>query len=142
MEEGSNVIQEDFIVPVFFDVPPFKDITIDDGSLIRGSVFGSGNGNGTIDPGEKIMIYTGDHRTQLFTDDPYVISTAEKIHTEMTPAKWDDGIALSSIVKISDSCPPNHKIHFLAKYETKIFHPIEREVKWGEVVVTVSEKKK
>ena len=141
IEDELGITEEDFIVPVFFDVPTFKTITIDDGALVRASIFGSGNGDRAAQPGEKIMIYTEDHRTQLFTDDPYVISADEKIHTEMTPAKWDDGITLSSIVKISDKCPNNHIIRFLARYETKIFHPIEREVKWGKVEVKVSGKR-
>lgn len=137
MEYGSSITEEEFIVPVFFDVPYFGDISIDDGVAVKDRVFGVGNGDGNVAPGEQIMIYTNGHRTQVFYDDPYIDFISERIHDEMAPAKWDDGITLSSIIKISEDCPLNHKIELMARYETKAFDPIEREVKWGKVAFTV-----
>lgn len=138
IEYGSHTSDEEFVVPVFFDVPGFDNISIDDGIVIRDSALGIGNGDGKVAPGEQIMVYTNSHRTQLFSDDPYVDYLSEKLHDEMIPAVWDDGVTLSSIVKISDECPANHKIELLSRYETKVFDPIEREVKWGKIILTVS----
>ncbi len=138
IEYGSYTSQEEFIVPVFFDVPDFNSVSIDDGLVVEDAAFGVGNGDGKIAPGEEIMIYTNGHRVQVFTDDPYVAHLSERIYDEMTPAKWDDGITLSSIIKISADCPINHKIELLARYETKVFEPIEREVEWGKIVLEVS----
>ncbi|MEQ6122503.1 alpha/beta fold hydrolase [Reichenbachiella sp. MALMAid0571] len=138
IEYDSYISEEEFIIPVFFDVPDFNSVSIDDGVVVNDAAYGTGNGDGKVAPGEEIMVYTNGHRTQVFTDDPYVDHLSERLHDEMTPAKWDDGITLSSIIKIAEDCPVNHKIELLARYETKVFDPIEREVKWGKIVLTVS----
>lgn len=138
MQCDSLTFSEAFNVPVFFDVPDFTGLTVDDGVLVRDSIFGKGNGDGTASPGEKIMIYTQGHRTQLFSDDPYVEGDEEQMYYEALPARWkDDGITASSVVKISSNCPHSRTIVFLAKYETKDYMPINRRVYWGRVEITV-----
>ncbi|MFK5972327.1 MAG: alpha/beta fold hydrolase [Flavobacteriaceae bacterium] len=133
---GDLTFEEDFIVPVFFDVPVFSSLTIDDGLSVQDTIVGVGNGDGMVSPGEEIMIYTQGHRTQLYYDDPYIIG--ERLFDETLPAKWDeDGITLSSIIKISKNCPNGHQLNLLAKYETKTHMPIKRSVHWGEIIIQV-----
>lgn len=133
---NNLLTEEEFIVPVFFDVPFFDKLTIDDGVLVQDSILGKGNGDKIVSPGEEIMIYMNGHRTQLYSDDPYIVQ--ERLFDETLPAIWtEDGITLSSIVKISKDCPNNHLIQFLAKYETKSHMPIRRTVHWGKIKVKV-----
>lgn len=140
-----------FLLPVFYDVPYFKNLKVDDGRAVAttrkqsdfskgetDSIYGMGNGNGIVTPGEQIMLYENDHRLRLFTDDPYVISSDEKLVDEILPAIWPDGYTLSSVVKIADNCPAGHEIEFLAHYETKTQMPIHRQVQWGKVKIVVN----
>lgn len=139
MKYDSLTFREEFDVPVSFDVPDFTDVAIDDGILIRDSIFGIGNGDGIAEPGEEIMIYTEGHRTQLFTDDPWVVIDKSRRFEEFLPTKWrDNGVTPSSIVKIADKCPKGHVITFLAKYETKDYMPITRHVTWGKIHLRVN----
>jgi enterochelin esterase-like enzyme len=133
--EGKNW-EEDFDAPVFYDIAEFDDIGIDDGDS---EIFGSGNGNNIAEPGETIAVYQISNRTRLYYDDPYVIN--EKLLDELQPDKWGDGYALSSVVKISEDCPPGHRIRFLASYENKAWKTINRKVTWGYFYLTVGEKK-
>ncbi|HEX5153276.1 MAG TPA: alpha/beta fold hydrolase [Parafilimonas sp.] len=136
---SGTISHDEFTVPVFFDAPQFDSIRIDDGILIRDSAYGKGNADGTINSGEKIMLYHGNYnRLRLYTDDPYVISEEERLADEIIPARWPDGYTLSSVIKISPGCPNNHEIEFLASYETKAFNPIERLVHWGRVKIKVN----
>lgn len=131
------IFDEEFSVPVFFDVPFFNQLTIDDGLSVQDTIVGVGNGNGKASPGEEIMIYTDGHRTQLYYDDPYIIG--ERLFDETLPARWDeDGITLSSIIKISENCPNDHQLNLLAKYETKTHMPIKRSVHWGKITIKVA----
>ncbi|MEQ6118142.1 alpha/beta hydrolase-fold protein [Reichenbachiella sp. MALMAid0571] len=132
------MFKEEFDVPVFFAVPQFEEISIDDGRLVKDAVFGTGNGDGIISPGEQVMIYTSGHRTKLFYDDPYIEILKENQHAESLAAKWScDGITVSSIVKIAEDCPDNYEIKLLAKYETKDYMPITRRCFWGSVNIKV-----
>jgi len=124
-------------VPVFYDVPYFSKIQIDDGAEVKDKPIGSGNGNGKAEASEQIMIYENGQRLRLYTDDPYVETASELLFDEVLKGIWSDGFTLSSIVKIADNCPSGHTIEFLANYETKEFMPIRREVHWGKVKVTV-----
>ena len=134
----SLTFREKFDVPVFFDVSAFQNIEIDDGRQVRDSIFGIGNGDGIITPGERVMIYTSGHRTQLFYDDPYVEVLEEELYMESLPAKWGcDGITSSSIIKISEDCPDNYQIELLAKYETKDYMPMKRRCYWGKINLEV-----
>ncbi len=131
------VFENDLVFPVFFDVAPFDSLNVDDGLMVKDSVFGIGNGDGRISPGEEIMIYHGNHRLQLYYDDPYIIS--ERLNDEALPGKWkEDGITMSSVIKISESCPPGHQFELLGKYETKTYMPMFRGVHWGKVVFEVT----
>ena len=127
--------KDEFDVPVFYNVPEFTNIGIDDGDT---EIFGSGNGNNIADPGEYISIYeisNGSKRTRLYYDDPYIDD--ERIIYEMQPDKWGDGYTLSSVIHISDDCPVGHQIKFLACYEVKEWKNIKRNVTWGIITITV-----
>ncbi len=131
-DRGQQVWKDEFDAPVYFDVPEFTEIGIDDGDS---EIFGHGNGNNIAEPGEFIMIYQESHRTKLYYDDPYVVS--ERIHVDLQPDKWGDGYAVSSVVKIAEDCPIGHEIKFLASYEVKEWKSIKRNVTWGTFTITV-----
>ena len=128
----GKVWKDEFDAPVYYDVPEFSNIGIDDGDS---GIFGSGNGDNIADPGETIMIYQDSHRTRLYYDDPYVDS--ERLYDELQPDKWGDGYAISSLVHISKDCPVGHQIKFLACYEVKEWKTIKRNVTWGVFTITV-----
>lgn len=134
VDKKGNSWKEEFDVPVFYDVPAFNDIGIDDGDS---EIFGSGDGDNIADPGETVMIYQHSNRTRLFYDDPYIDS--ERLYDELQPDKWGDGYALSSLIHISKDCPPGHKIRFLAYYEVKEWKTIKRNLTWGTFTVTVGQ---
>jgi|WetSurMetagenome_2_1015567.scaffolds.fasta_scaffold00415_10 enterochelin esterase-like enzyme len=126
---------DDFEAPVYYDVPEFNQIGIDDGDS---EVFGSGNGNNIAEPGETVMIYeisNGSHRMRLYYDDPYIDS--ERLYDEIQPDKWGDGYSLSSLIHIAKNCPGGHQIKFLANYEVKDWKKIRRDVIWGTFTITI-----
>jgi len=110
---------------------------VDDGRLVKDKLFGTGNGDGNIDRGEKVMLFENGHRLRLYTDDPYIVDAEEQLYDENLPAVWSDGFTLTSIVKTADNMPYGHQINFLANYEVKGFNPIYRMVRWGKVTATV-----
>ena len=150
MDYDSLHFNDFFLLPVFYDVPYFTNIQVDDGRQIvkngikkeanrtTDSIYGTGNGDGNISAGEQIMLYENGHRLRLYTDDPYVIAGDEKLVDEILPAVWPDGYTLSSVVKIAENCPAGHEITFMAHYETKTYMPIHRIVKWGKVKIKVA----
>lgn len=155
MEVDSLHWEDYFLLPVFYDVPYFANLKIDDGQVVATAknqgdfsktetdlIYGTGNGDGIVAPGEQIMLYEKGHRLRLFTDDPYVVMNDEKLVDEILPAFWPDGFTLSSVVKIATNCPAGHTIEFMAHYETKTTMPIYRNVKWGKVKVVVGKLKK
>jgi enterochelin esterase-like enzyme len=123
--------KDEFIVPVFFKAPLFDSIRVDDGR---------GNADGTADAGEQLLLYQANHRLRLYTDDPWVLSSEERLVDEMIPARWPDGFTLSSIIQVSPDCPDGHVIELLSHYEAKSFNPIERKFTWGRVQLTVRNK--
>lgn len=130
------VVENVFLAPVFLDVPLFENVEIDDGRSLKDTIVGVGNGNGKVSSGEEIMIYVEGHRTQLYYDDPYIVS--EKLFDEALPAVWQtDGITFSSIIKVSENCPKGHHLKLLTKYETKSYNPIARTVTWGKLDLVV-----
>jgi hypothetical protein len=152
MEYGKESIENTVVVPVFYDTPAFNDVLVDDGRVMKGKQVstqdgiiadiiypgkGSGNGDGMVAPGEKIMLFKDGHRLRLYTDDPYVVADEEQIADEVIPSIWPDGFTISSIVKIAPHCPAGHVIEFTGHYETKTWFPIYRKVKWGKVNITV-----
>ena len=134
---GNDVFSDAITVPVFYDVPCFSNIQIDDGVDVKDKAMGTGNGNGWAEASEQIMIYENGQRLRLYTDDPYVETESEVLFDQMLRGIWSDGFRLSSIVKIADNCPPGHTIEFLANYETETRMPIRRIVHWGKVKITV-----
>jgi enterochelin esterase-like enzyme len=134
---GKELCKDDFIAPVWFNTPYFDSVRIDDGLAVRDSAWGKGNADGRADAGESIMVYQGSHRLRLFTDDPWVQKKNERLAAELIPARWPDGIDLSSVIRISQDCPDGHTIEFLGHYETKAFNPIERKLTWGRLSITV-----
>ena len=134
---GKDIFYDAITVPIFYDVPYFSDIRIDDGIEVQDKAIGTGNGDGQAGASEHIMIYEKGHRLRLYTDDPYVETASEILYDEILQSIWPDGFTLSSIVKIADDCPSGHVIEFLANYETKTYMPIYREVHWGKVKITV-----
>ena len=135
----DGVITKDAVtIPVYYDVPYFSHIRIDDGSGVRGMPVGTGNKNSIAEPSEKIILFENYQRLRLYTDDPYVEQYPEGNFYEMiTSGIWPDGFSRSSIVKIADNCPAGHTIEFLACYETKTFMPVQRKVVWGKVRIVV-----
>jgi len=131
------VFEDELTLPVFFDVPLFDDVQIDDGSPVRDRAYGAGNANGVASAGEEIMLYVDSARLRLYTDDPYVQASRERLVDEMLPAQWPDGVTLSSVIKIREDCPAGHEIECLASYETKTHMPIERKVTWGKVKIKI-----
>ncbi len=137
-DDKSHTWKDEFDAPVYYDVPEFTQIGIDDGDS---GIFGSGNGNNIAEPGETIMIYEiskGSHRLRLYYDDPYI--DGERLYDEIQPDKWGDGYSLSSLVHISKDCPAGHKIKFLACYEIKDWQTIRRDVTWGTFTITTGVK--
>lgn len=155
MNYGSQKFSDWLLLPVFYDVPEFKNIQVDDGRDVStaqnpndsekkdwSSVYGSGNGDGRVSAGERIMLYENGHRLRLYSDDPYVVSDEEVLVDEMLPGRWPDGYTLSSVVKIAEDCPSGREIEFQAHYETKTFMPMYREVKWGKIKIAIKPKTK
>jgi enterochelin esterase-like enzyme len=137
-DNKKQIWKDEFEAPVYYDVPEFTNIGIDDGDS---EVFGKGNGNNIAEPGETVMIYeisNGSHRLRLYYDDPYIDS--ERLYDEIQPDKWGDGYSLSSLIHISQDCPPGHRIKFLACYEIKDWKTIRRDVTWGIFTVTVGDR--
>jgi enterochelin esterase-like enzyme len=127
--------KDEFDAPVYYNVPWFAHIGIDDGDS---GIFGSGNGNNIAEPGETVMIYeisNGSRRLRLYYDDPWIDS--ERLYDEIQPDKWGDGYSLSSLIHISKDCPPGHQIKFLANYEIKDWKTIRRDVTWGIFTITI-----
>ena len=139
MKSATRSFEDELVLPVFFDVPPFEEVIVDDGRVVRDKAYGEGNGDGVPTAGEAVMLYAGDHRLRLYTDDPYVDTESERLADEVIPSRWPDGFSLSSIIKISENCPAGHVIEFLASYDTKEFETIERKVTWRTVSLRVEE---
>jgi enterochelin esterase-like enzyme len=137
IQSDTLAFTDDLIIPVLFNVPEFKNIKVDDGLQHREKAFGRGNGNGQADAGEQLLLYEGDHRLRLYTNDRYVISEKEVLLDEQLPSVWEDGFALSSVITIAGDCPDGHVIVFTACYEINTFNPIERNVHWGKVAIRV-----
>jgi hypothetical protein len=137
-DNRQNIWYDEFDAPVWYDVPEFTQIGIDDGDS---EIFGRGNGNNIAEQGETVMIYeisNGSNRLRLYYDDPYIDS--ERLYDEIQPDKWGDGYTLSSLIHISNDCPPGHKIKFLASYEIKDWKEIRRDVTWGIFTIIVGDR--
>lgn len=129
----------EFVVPVWFDVPPFAHIAIDDNRKVNDSTMarGQGNGDGIANPGERIVIYVDGRPLKLFTDSPYVVAAKEEQFDIMVPAKWPDGFTFASIISIAGDVPPGISLPLLGNYETKEFMPVKRDVHWGTIELAI-----
>ncbi len=139
ISDREQTWNDEFEVPVMYDVPAFTNLGIDDGDS---EIFGSGNGNNIAEPGESILVYEVTNvpqRTRLYYDDPYI--DGERLYVDLQPDKWGDGYALSSVIHISGDCPIGHQIKFLASYEVKDWKTIKRKVTWGRFTITVGGEK-
>jgi pimeloyl-ACP methyl ester carboxylesterase len=150
MKYDSSFFSDVLVLPLFYEVPVFDSVQVDDGCFVAptlnygdfnkltvDSVYGAGNGDGLASPGERVMLCQNGHRLRLFSDDPFVVAADETLIDEFLPGRWPDGFTLSSVVKIAGNCPPGHKIEFLACYETKTYMPMYRKLKWGKVKLEV-----
>jgi enterochelin esterase-like enzyme len=137
IKSDREEFSDEITVPVLFEAPAFTNITIDDGIAVKDKAFGYGNGNGVIEAGEHVLLYEGDHRLRLYTDDPWVIRENETLVDEQLKSVWEDSFTLSSVVEISKDCPEGHMIEFIANYETVTYNPIERNLHWGKVRINV-----
>ncbi|TLV03491.1 alpha/beta hydrolase [Dyadobacter luticola] len=84
---------------------------------------GEGNGDGTVNPGEWISIFTKsdldslhDFGLQLFTGDPYVMMENRRM-LFFARADWSGAQRLTSQVQIKKDCPDGREIKFYGIYE-------------------------
>jgi hypothetical protein len=135
---SRDTLTDDLEIPVFFDVTYFHHVQIDDGIMVKDSVWGRGNADHIANAAEKVLAYEDGKRLRLYTEDPWVIQENEQLLDEVIqPSIWPDGFTLSSIIHISPNCPDGHVIECLASYETKTYNPIERKVNWGKIRIVV-----
>ena len=142
----------DFIdIPIMTDQPGITSYKIADGKTFRVAeagddtvslYLGTGNGDGVPNPGESIVILTGDpnmyRRTFLFTSDPYVNPAGMNIRVSDSWGSYDHvgGSAKYSVPVISSDCPQDHPVEFFAEYWLPDYpdHIIKR----GKITITVS----
>jgi len=118
-------------VPVRKDVPEIKEFEIADGktfTVAKGGndsetiVLGSGNGDGTANPGESILILAKDvqkyWRTELYSTDQYVnpFGVAERKSDYWGNYDHVGASAKFDIPLIASNCPENHTMEFFAEY--------------------------
>jgi hypothetical protein len=137
VEAYDTTFTDEIILPVLFDAPCFDSIFVDDGREIGGKAFGDGNGDGIGGVGERILLYNGQQRLRLFTNDPWIRYHDEVLLDRQIPAIWEDGFVLSSVVSIDENCPDGHIIEFTGYYETNTWNPIERNLHWGKAFIMV-----
>ncbi|WP_439556604.1 hypothetical protein, partial [Dyadobacter sp.] len=84
---------------------------------------GEGNGNGIVNPGEWISVFTKsdldslhDFGLQLYTEDPYVLMEKRRM-LFFARADWSGAQRLTSQVQISPDCPDGHEITFYGIYD-------------------------
>lgn len=87
------------------------------------SFFGEGNGNGIVEPGERISILTQPitksenwYGLKLYTDDPYVDLSESGIKFNARN-DWSGALRSTSEVYIKPDCPPGHIIKFYGEYD-------------------------
>ncbi|GAH83169.1 unnamed protein product, partial [marine sediment metagenome] len=106
-DDQDNQWKDEMDVPVFFNVPEFTNILIDDD--IAYSEYN--NGNGFAEPGELIVLKTTKEELLWVShEDEFVEFTTKEF--------WDVDQTLSySMIKLSDKAPVGHKFRFLARIE-------------------------
>jgi hypothetical protein len=128
-DDQDNQWKDEMDVPVFFNVPEFTNIVIDDD--IAYSEYN--NGNGFAEPGELVVLETAkEELLRVSHEDEFVEFTTEEF--------WDANEALSySKIKISDKVPVGHKIRFLARIDGWDGSIEMVTWQWGRVVVEVND---
>ena len=130
-DEG-NTWKDEIDVSVFFQVPEFTAVVVDNGVQN-----GKGNGNGIPEPGESIVLEVEGRPTRLYYEDAWIEKDDEVLRDELLPSKWKDGFTFTSAVHIDAQCPTGHAVGFLANYETKDFDSLKRTVHWGTIQMVV-----
>ncbi len=134
MKDSDNRQWTDSIeVPIKVDYPELTDVKIADGlehtvavaGTTHTSIFmGAGNGDGTANPGESIVILVKDahdtvyRRNLLYTSDSYVNPNGINRRISDSWGRFDHvgGSNKVSVPVISSDCPNNHVIEFFAEY--------------------------
>ena len=138
-------------IPLMTDQPVIRDFEIADGKTFQiaeagddtVSLFlGTGNGDGIANPGESIVILTGDpdlyRRTFLYTSDPYINPGGINIRVSDYWGSYDHvgGSAKYSVPVLSSDCPQDQPVEFFAEYWLPDYpHHI---IKRGKITINVS----
>jgi poly(3-hydroxybutyrate) depolymerase len=150
-DQDKNEWTEYIDIPLMTDQPAIKDFVIADGKTFQIAeagddtvtvLLGIGNGDGVPNPGESIVILTGDpnlyRRTFLYTSDPYVNPGGINIRVSDSWGSYDHvgGSAKYSVPLISSECPQDYPVEFFAEYWLPDYpdHIIKR----GKITITVS----
>ncbi len=138
-------------IPIKTDQPVIRDFEIADGKTFQiaeagddtvSVLLGTGNGDGIANPGESIVILTGDpdlyRRTFLYTSDPFVNPGGINTRVSDSWGSYDHvgGSAKYSVPIISSDCPQDHPVEFFAEYWLPDYpdHIIKR----GKITISVS----
>ncbi len=131
---------ETFIIDFPFYTPDFEltDINISDGLSFRQkaeglTVFGQGNKNGIVEPGEKFSILTMSefsneyyYGLKLYTDDPYIDQTKTSLkYSERDD--WSGSMRLTSELYVKPDCPTGHVIKLFGVYDYQLPGNISRD---------------
>jgi S-formylglutathione hydrolase FrmB len=130
-DENKNEWVDFFEMPIKKNAPEIKEFEIADGktfTVAKGGndsetiVLGSGNGDGTANPGESIVILVKDiqkhWRTDLYSADPYVNPNGVAVRKSDYWGNYDHvgASAKYNIPLIASNCPENHTVEFFAEY--------------------------
>jgi S-formylglutathione hydrolase FrmB len=130
-DESKNQWIDFFEMPVKRNVAPIQEFEIADGrafTVAKGGndqetlTLGRGNGDGTANPGESILILVKDGekywRTDLQSTDPYVNPFGIEVRKSDYWGNYDHvgASAKYDIPLIASNCPENHTIEFFAEY--------------------------
>ena len=130
-DENKNEWFDVIEMPVKKDAPIIQEFEIADGktfTVAKGGndletiVLGKGNGDGTANPGESIVILVKDAqkhwRTDLYAADPYVNPFGIAVRKSDYWGNYDHvgASAKFHIPLIASNCPENHAMEFFAEY--------------------------
>jgi S-formylglutathione hydrolase FrmB len=130
-DENKNEWVDFFEMLVKKKVPEIKEFEIADGktfTVAKGGIdsetiaLGSGNGDGTANPGESIVILVKDGqkywRTELYSADPYVNPFGIAVRKSDYWGNYDHvgASAKYHVPLIASNCPENHTMEFFAEY--------------------------
>ena len=159
MERFKLIISDQYLhewtafidIPIKTDQPVIRDFEIADGKTFQiaeagddtvSVLLGTGNGDGIANPGESIVILTGDpdlyRRTFLYTSDPFINPGGINTRVSDSWGSYDHvgGSAKYSVPIISSDCPQDHPVEFFAEYWLPDYpdHIIKR----GKITISVS----